>query len=225
MHIAILVTNTDSSAFARRHPGDGEKFQALLRPLREDWQYSVFAVKDGVFPDPDARFDGWIVTGSPASVHDGDLWIGTLLDLIRRLAADKAKVFGACFGHQAIAVALGGAVGDNPGGWVLGLTETEIGGEPIRLYAAHREQVLRLPLGAAGLGGNADCSIGGFGIGRHILTTQYHPEMTPEFFAALTEEISGKLPETVVTRARKSLSQQADRDPIAQRIVTFFEQP
>jgi GMP synthase-like glutamine amidotransferase len=223
MHIAVLMTNTDESAFAARFPKDGAKFTTLLQGLRPDWQVSVFAVKDGKFPPEDARFDGWLITGSPASVHDSDAWVARLSALIRTIVARQEPLFGACFGHQAIAKALGGVVGDNPGGWVFGLAETTMEGQPIRLYAAHREQVLTLPAGAEALGGNADCAVGSFAIGRHVLTTQYHPEMTAEFIAALTEELAGKLPETVIRDARASLQMPADTGQIAARIVQFFE--
>ena len=38
----------------------------------------------------------------------------------------RVPLFGACFGHQAIALALGGSVEANPGGWVFGTTATEV---------------------------------------------------------------------------------------------------
>ena len=60
-------------------------------------------------------------------------------------------------------------------------------------------------------------------IGRHVLTTQYHPEMTPEFVAALVAEYADKLPAEVAAKARASLVQVADRGAIAARIVQFFE--
>ena len=85
MHLAILMTNTDESAFAQAHPKDGEKFAALIHAVRPDWSCDVFAVKDGVFPDDLAAFDGVMVTGSPASVHDDEPWIGRLRK--RQLAA------------------------------------------------------------------------------------------------------------------------------------------
>ena len=223
MHIAVLMANTDESEFAARHPKDGSKFETLLHELRPDWRVSVYSVKDGQFPADGARYDGWIITGSPASVHDGDAWVGQLFALIRRLVATGQPLFGACFGHQAIAKALGGVVGYNPCGWVFGLTETEMEGQSIRLYAAHKEQVLALPEGAVVVGGNADCPVGSFAIGNRVLTTQYHPEMTPEFIAALVQELSADLPAPVIEAARRSLVQTADRDRIAARIVRFFE--
>jgi GMP synthase-like glutamine amidotransferase len=224
MHIAILMTNTDESAFAAKWPRDGEKFSALLCRLRSDWIFTVFSVKDGVFPADLAAFDGFIITGSPASVHDDAPWVGQLLGVIREIAALKAPMFGACFGHQAIAVALGGTVGPNPGGWVLGLTETVKDGLPIRLYAAHREQVLALPRGAEVLGGNGETPVGSFAVGDTILTTQYHPEMTPEFMGALVDHLDGALPKAVIARAKASLSQQAETGRMAQVIVKFLEQ-
>lgn len=224
MHIAVLMTNTDESAFAQAHPRDGDKFRIMLQGRRADWQVTVFSVKDGEFPPEEARFDGWLITGSPASVNDADGWIARLMKLIRRLVAEGQPVFGACFGHQAIAKALGGRVGPNPGGWEFGLVQTEMEGQKISLYAAHREQILDLPPDAKGLGGNAGCPVGSFAIGERLLATQYHPEMTPEFVAALVEAFAGKLPEALIERARASImGRRADSEWIAERIARFYE--
>lgn len=224
MHIAVLVANTDESAFAQEHPKDGAKFASLLQGLRPGWRVCSFSVKDAEFPAEADRFDGWIITGSPASVHDSDAWVGRLLGLIRQIVARGEPLFGACFGHQAIAMALGGVVGDNPGGWVFGAVDTVMEAHEIRLYAAHREQVLVVPVGAVVLGGNADCAVGSFGIGGRVLTTQYHPEMTHDFMTALVAEYAGKLPTEVAARAVESLAVEADRDVIAARMVRFFEE-
>lgn len=225
MRIAVLMANTDESEFAQRHPKDGAKFQAMIHSVRPDWAVDVFAVKDGEFPAPDATFDGWIITGSPASVHDNDPWVAQLSALIVRLEAARQPLFGACFGHQAIAKALGGVVGDNPSGWVFGLTETHLDGAAIRLYAAHKEQVLQLPIGAVPRGGNAECPIGAFALGQHVLTTQYHPEMTHGFVTELTEAFAHYLPPQVVETARQSLTEgPADSAQIAAWIIGFFEQ-
>lgn len=223
MHIAILMANTDESDFAARWPKDGEKFSTLLGGLRSDWRFSVFSVKDGVFPEGLAGIDGFLITGSPASVHDPDPWVAKLLALIRQIIDAEVPLFGACFGHQAIALAMGGVVDKNPGGWVLGLTRTMMENDEISLYAAHNEQVLTLPKGAEALGGNAESPFGTYQIGARVLTTQYHPEMTPAFMAALVEHLDGKLPEAAIATAKASLSGTADTQRIAERIVRFFE--
>jgi GMP synthase-like glutamine amidotransferase len=224
MHIAILVTNTDESRFAQSHPRDGEKFQALLAPLRPDWRFSVFSVKDDVFPQSLVGIDGVIVTGSPASVHDPDPWVARLMGLIRQIVEDDIPLYGACFGHQAVALALGGTVARNPGGWVLGTVETELQGlGTVAMYAAHLEQVTALPAAAEVIGSTPGCAIAAIRIGRRVMTTQYHPEMTHDFIAALVEELAGKLPDAVIAQARKSLTMQADTARIAAQIIAFFE--
>lgn len=233
MRIAILMTNTDESPFARQHPKDGDKFTALLHLVRPDWETQVFSVKDGDFPEYPALFDGVMITGSPASVHDPEPWVGRLMALIRDIVARGIPLFGACFGHQAIALALGGQVGTNPGGWVFGRTETTLTHrkpwmqalpDTLSLYAAHVEQVTRLPDGAQPLSTNPACQSGAFAIGNRVYTTQYHPEMSADFIAALTEEMTEKLPQDVLNTARASLNAPADTDAFAESLARFFEQ-
>ncbi len=231
MRIAILMSNTDESDFADQHPRDGEKWRALLAPLCPDCDFTVYAVKDGHFPTDIRGYDAAVITGSPASVHDLDPWLDRLFALIRDAVTHKVPLFGACFGHQAIALALGGKVTDNPDGWVFGTTETQVlpGAkwfQPGRLqqYAAHSEQVTELPADAVVNMRNADCPIGGFAIGNHVLTTQYHPEMTADFIAALIEFLANDKPQDVIEKARASLSHKVDNGPVARAIMAFLRQ-
>ncbi len=230
--IAILMTNTDTSAFAKRFPDDGEKFTALLQPLRPEWTFTTVPVKDGVFPAAADAFDGYVITGSPASVNQSDAWIGGLLAFIRELDRQRIQTVGCCFGHQAIARALGGTVAKNPGGWGFGTAVTHFGREepwmmPARdtlcLYSAHSEQVTKLPAGAVVLGGDAFCPISSFRIGAHFFTTQYHPEMSPEFITALTVELETQLDVATVERARQQLRKPADGAVFAEWMLRFLE--
>lgn len=225
MRIAILMTNTDESAFAQRHPKDGEKFPALLREVRPDWDFDVYSVKDGVFPETLDGVDGVLITGSPASVHDGEAWIDRLEALIRDIAETRLPVFGACFGHQAIAKALGGTVSYNPQGWVLGSVQTRLFDldRTVSAYAAHKEQVTALPETAQVVAETPGCPIAGFAMGTHILTTQYHPEMTDGFVAALLEEMAQDTDPDVIRAAKDSLSHPADRQILAEWMAQFFE--
>ena len=123
-HIAILLTCVDPEDYAKQFPDDGEKFRQLLQPFRPDWTFTTVPVKDNVFPEQPEQYNGYVVTGSPKSVNDSDAWIERLMDFIRQVEARKLPLFGACFGHQAIAKALGGKVEKSNKGWGLGIAPT-----------------------------------------------------------------------------------------------------
>ncbi len=232
MKIGILVTNTDISAFAQSHPRDGEKFTTLLKSVRPDWQFAVFDCTAGQFPAHLDDCDGYVIGGSPASVNDTAEWIQTLFTLIRELSTMRRPVVGCCFGHQAIAKALGGEVGKNPGGWGFGVAHTrfEIGQDwmqpavkDMKLYAAHSEQVTQLPAGATKIGGSEFCPIGSFVVGRHIMTTEYHPEMTDGFFVGLTHAFEKYIGHDVAVKAREQAKDGAQGKLFAEWMARFFE--
>lgn len=231
--IAILLTSNDISEFSRRFPNDGIKVQTLLSHWRPDWEYRVWSVKDGEFPADIDVADAYVITGSPASVHDALDWIAELKRLIRDLHAARRPLVGLCFGHQAIAVALGGQVQRNPSGWRLGIATTQFNREKsymqpsalhLDLYAAHNEQVTELPPGAELLGGDAFCPFASFAIGRHVFTTEYHPEFTADFVGGLVDELTGKLSPDLIAGARRDLSRPAHGALFAQWMVQFMEQ-
>lgn len=232
MHIGLLVTNTDDTAFAARHPRDAAKFTALIHAARPGWQVTPFDLPKGEFPVSPQEFDGLLIGGSPASVLDDAGWITRLMDLIRTAHAAGNPIVGACFGHQAVAQALGGRVGPNPGPFILGAAETRITAPapwmadpaPIRLAAAHGEQVLELPPDAEIIGQSEGCPVAAYRIGTRVFATQYHPEMTPGFIAALIEEFAPKFPPAVGAAARQSLRAGIEGPRFAEWIARFFEQ-
>ena len=233
LHIAVLLTNNDTSAFAAHFPNDGQKVVQLLQPLRPDWAFEVLPVKDGVLPSSPEAFDGYVITGSPASVNDDALpWVGPLLDFIRAVDAARQPLIGLCFGHQAVARALGGLVARNAAGWGLGTAATHWQAErpwmqpaqiTTTLMAAHNEQVTRMPEGAECLGGSDFCPIGSMQIGQHIWTTQFHPEMPLVFMQALLGFLTEKLDPATMARAHTSLAQAADVPLFGQWMAKFIE--
>ncbi len=234
LSIGILLTSNDTTEFASRFDHDGVRFTNMIKPLRPDWNFTTVSVKDGEFPSEPGSFDGYMITGSPASVQGSDPWIPTLLDFIRKTEARKIPQFGACFGHQAIALALGGDVRVSEKGWGLGTSVTRYQRfapwmqpeqQDVRLYSAHKEQVTRLPEGAELLGGDIFCPIGSFRIGNHVFTTEFHPEMTPEFIGSLVEFMAPHLDEDTVVRARASLEAPVDNSLFAQWVAAFLESP
>ncbi len=233
LRLAVLLTNDDTSAFAARFPNDGQKVVQLLQPLRPDWSFHVLPVKDGVLPPGPLAFDAYVVTGSPASVNNDDLpWLAQLLDFIRAVHAARQPLIGLCFGHQAVARALGGQVARHAAGWGLGTAAThwqharpwmQPAQSTTTLMAAHNEQVIRMPEGAECLGGNDFCPVGSMQIGQHIWTTQYHPEMPRVFMQALLGYLADKLDAETLARAHASLAQAADVPLFGQWMAQFFE--
>ena len=231
--IAILLTNNDTSAFASHFPDDGQKVVHLLQRLRPDWTYEVFPVHQGVWPDRMMAHDGHVITGSPASVNDDRLpWLTALFDFIRALHAARRPLVGLCFGHQAIARALGGTVRTHPAGWGLGMASThwhtpQPWMEPrlpeMQLLAAHNEQVSFMPAGAVCIGGSDFCPIGAMAIGTHVMSTQYHPEMSVDFMLALIDHLQGQLDADTLLKARQSLSEPVHSALFARWMVQFFE--
>jgi GMP synthase-like glutamine amidotransferase len=231
--IAVLLTNNDTSPFAAHFPNDGQKVVQLLQGLRPDWSYEVVPVKDGVLPASPQAHDGYVITGSPASVNDDTLpWIGALLEFIRDVNAARQPLIGLCFGHQAVARALGGLVARNAEGWGLGTAPTHwqvsspwmTPAQPsTTLMAAHNEQVSRMPEGAVCLGGSAFCPIGSMQIGQHIWTTQFHPEMPLVFMRALLVFLADKLDADTLACAHASLAKTTDVPLFGQWMAQFFE--
>ena len=232
MQIAILMANTDESNFASQHPSDDENFIDILSCVRSNWGYEVFNVTHQIFPKSLDKFDGIIITGSPASANDKNLWIEELLIIIRSSIDKKIPIFGSCFGHQVIAKALGSNIIKNPNGWSFGLVKTQIVADApwiaglekeTLVYAAHMEQVKELPNGSKLLFKTDGCEIAGFSIENSIFTTQYHPEMSGQFMEALTEELSCELGKELTESARSSLNKNAHTIKFAESIAQFFE--
>lgn len=234
MKIGILLTSNDTSPWAMRFPDDGEKFRTLLSPLRPDWSFPIYAVKDDVFPDGMDACDGYVITGSPASVHDGHDWIARLKAFVVDAHAARKPLVGACFGHQIVAEALGGRVAQNPQGWVLGIETTSYhqpapwmhpAARDISLYAAHKEQVIDLPAEAETIGTAPGCPHAAFSVADHIMTTEYHPEMTPDFMSALTEALAPVLSDQQRFDAQSQLQNAAQGALFGEWMIRFLEQP
>ena len=234
LRIAILNNNTDVSAFAARFPDDGQKVAAGIRPWRPDWHCEVWSAREGQFPADPSVYQGWVLTGSVASVNDGQTWMLQLAELVRWLHRRRVPLVGLCFGHQMVAHALGGVVGPSAKGWRIGTARTRYSQtlafmQPpqaqLNLFAAHEEQVLQPPPGARVIGGDDFAPAAALAVGDHIFTSQYHPELSRDFMRALLDEHASSWSSDLVAKAREQVEETVDAELFMRWLVQFLEMP
>lgn len=222
MLIGILQTGRAPEALRPTHGDYPDAFARLLGTA--DFTYRTWVVCDGELPDSPQDCDGWLITGSKFAAYEDHPWIPRLEDFIRRCFAEDVPLVGICFGHQIVAQAMGGKVEKYPGGWEVGRTVYDWGGQEMALNAWHQDQVTERPEGAELIATNAACENAALLYGHRILTMQAHPEFTPEFTRDLIEARGrGVVPDALLDEANARLGDQLDRDLAAQRITRFLK--
>ncbi|MBJ7221330.1 MULTISPECIES: glutamine amidotransferase [unclassified Brenneria] len=178
----------------------GEPPQGISLQVGQQGKWFSDALPDGtenlhvVRPDRgDALppFDGVsavIISGSWAMVTDRLEWSEYTAGWLREAFYADMPMLGVCYGHQLLADALGGTVGNNPNGKEIGvqLVTVNDGAEndvwlqhhprQFTAYLSHQQSVLVPPAGAQVLAGSqADrCQI--IRYSDRVLTLQFHPE-------------------------------------------------
>jgi GMP synthase-like glutamine amidotransferase len=187
IRIAILDAVPESYWDDDRGITDSQKFRVLLQPENPAARLDPFYVSTNSFPASVDDYDGYLVTGSPCSVHDEHAWIVRLEDFAREAAARDKRVIGSCFGHQLLAKAFGGEVGPNEHGWLVGNFEVRItrryewmqpAAEVTGMYHFNQERVTRLPPRADAFARTDDYADFGFTIGDTVMSFQGHPEQS-----------------------------------------------
>ncbi len=129
-----------------------------------------------------------VVTGSGAMVTDREAWIEESAVWLHQAVSRGLPVLGICFGHQLLAHALGGSVGDNPAGVEVGSVTVTLlpSGQQDPLLSAlpaefiaqlsHRQSVLALPPGAHVLASSEMEPHQAFAYGNSAWGIQFHPE-------------------------------------------------
>jgi len=206
-------------------------FQDLLADPQEDLKAVGYRVHDGEWPDACDDADGWLVTGSRASVHENPEWVGPLQSLVREIDARGIPLIGVCFGHQLIHSALGGCTERSGRGWHLGAypvrcerTFGERGpGETLSLLAVHQDQVTEPAPGFERLATSEQCPWYASRRGR-TLTIQGHPEFDREFFHALMQRVRAKAGEEAVEAALAGLPAE-DHTPLVRAYMRDWLRP
>ena len=224
--IAIIETGAPPAGLADEYGDYPAMFRTLLG---EGFETETFDAVAGSLPDAEA-FDGVMITGSPAGVYDDLPWIGPLLAWICA-AKGRTRLVGICFGHQAMAQALGGHVEKSERGWGVGLHTYEVaGGEPwmtsaaatVAIPVSHQDQVVVQPPEARVTIRSAFTPYAGLAWGDDAISFQCHPEFRPAYAGALLGGRRGRIPDALVDAGLASLDQPDDRGVMGDWIRRFL---
>jgi GMP synthase (glutamine-hydrolysing) len=204
----VLILKTgDTLAPIRARRGDFEDWIAAGMGLARAQVDVVDARRGGPLPDP-AASAGIVVTGSSALVTDREAWSEAAAGWLREVVDAGTPLLGICYGHQLLAHALGGVVGDNPRGREIGtvalalqpeaardpLLQVLSEGEPV--HATHLQSVLALPAGARRLAATPGDPHQAFAVSDRAWGVQFHPEFDADvirgYLAGRREQIAAE---------------------------------
>ncbi len=193
---------------------DGEKFFDLLFPQLPGAEIDIFYSAEGELPRSVDDYDAFLVSGSPASVHDDEAWIARLAQFVVDAEARGKPIVASCFGHQLVARIWGGEVGDNEHGWYIGNYELTIGRrfdwmdpaiETTSLYHFNQERVTRLPDGAVSFADSPDYRDFAYTLGDNILCVQGHPEQPLRAMNNFLVSVAPELSDDALRLARERI--------------------
>jgi GMP synthase (glutamine-hydrolysing) len=153
---------------------------------------------------------GVIVTGSHAMVTENHSWSARLIAWIPMVIRRNIPYLGICYGHQLLAKALGGKVGDHPRGKEMGTVGIDLFPESRRdplfsglpgnvfVHSAHSQTVFSLPHKAVLLAGNSFEPHHAFRIGDTAWGVQFHPEFDEAIMTSYISEQEKELREAGV---------------------------
>jgi len=149
--------------------------------------FESFRAPEGRFPGLKEDFTHLILTGSEASIVEREPWVDDEVEFVREAVAQGCPILGSCYGHQLLALALGGSdrVRRCPRpevGWypIDILEKSGLLGEEGTAYAfcSHFDETVGLGTDFRVLASTPGCPIQAFELaGRPVWGIQFHPEI------------------------------------------------
>lgn len=232
LKICILEADDLHPAMQDTFIGFGQMFKQLFAAQDSSVECHVFNVVRGEYPSQQQAFDAYLVTGSKADSFASDPWIVQLRDYLRQRYALGDVLLGICFGHQILALALGGDTQRSDKGWGIGVHRYRFEHKPdwlpaqddeFQLLISHQDQVTALPQGAKRLAGSEFCENAAFVLGQQVLCFQGHPEFTHEFSRGLLQLRESIYCPLEYRKACESLAHPHDGAAVAQWMLCFVQ--
>lgn len=230
LRICILETDVLRPEFIDQYQGYGQMFVRLFSKQPIEAQFSVFNVMDGQYPADDQVFDAYLVTGSKADSFGTDPWIQTLKSYLLTRYERGDKLLGVCFGHQLLALLLGGKSERATQGWGVGTHQYTLAAqapwmspavEALTLLISHQDQVTALPENATVIASSDFCPFAAYHINDQVLCFQGHPEFIHDYSRALLELRQEHLGEQVYSNGVASLEQGHHGQTVAEWMMRF----
>ncbi|MNO70689.1 GMP synthase [glutamine-hydrolyzing] [compost metagenome] len=233
LQICILETDILRPELIDDFKGYGWMFKQLFAKQSVPAEFKVYNVVQGEYPSDDEHFDAYLVTGSKADSFGSDPWIQTLKTFLLERYQRGDKLLGICFGHQLLALLLGGKAERASQGWGVGIHDYRIDEQPewmsppledLTLLVSHQDQVTSLPDNARVIASSEFCPVAAYAIGEQVLCFQGHPEFVHDYSRALLDLRKDFLGDTVYSEGVGSLERSHQGTTVAEWMMRFVEQ-
>lgn len=233
MRICILETDILRPQLIEQYQSYGLMFRQLFEKQPIPAQFDVFNVVAGSYPEQDQHYDAFLITGSKADSFASDPWIMQLREYLMARYENGDRLIGICFGHQLLALLLGGKTERATQGWGIGVNRYQLLEQPewmspqlenLDLLVFHQDQVVELPENATLLASSDFCPNAAYRIGDQVLCFQAHPEFVDDYELALLEIRREFLGEVLHAEALQSLAMQHQGVIVAQWMLRFVAQ-
>lgn len=228
----LIQAGTPPKAITQRVGDQSDWFKQAIEMAHQVPIVSVnVAESEAPLPDP-TDYQGVMISGSWAMITDREPWSERTAVWLKEAFLKQVPILGICYGHQLLAHALGGVVGNLQVGREFGTFSVdptpEAKNDPLLAHVndaflahlSHMQAVLKLPANTQVLASSKMDPHQILRYGLHALSVQFHPEFTPAIMQAC---LIGRLsPEMASELDTEHHLEQFKNTPIARQILHNF---